>query len=320
MLRKPNMRRAFTLIELLVVIAIIAVLVALLLPAVQQARESARRAQCKNNLKQLGLAINNYESENKVFPCNFGGNNTYNQNGSGISWMTQVLPFIDQVGLAETINSGSPLTVAANGQAAMRAIGSFLCPSDPGNSSGALGSRANVGAYTATGGVAISGVFGVTNYKMVAGSNWAWGTFQYTCTTCSKSTSNNGLDAGNGINCRNGGNNPAMMTRHRDITDGTSNTFAIGEALPSRCSHNWWYWFNGTTATCSVPLNYYALNTAITAGDWNHNYSFASAHVGGGHFAMADGSVKFISENMNLQTYRDLASIGGNEISQLPTE
>ncbi len=320
MLRQKSSRRAFTLIELLVVIAIIAVLVALLLPAVQQARESARRSQCKNNLKQLGLAINNYESNDGAFPCNFGGNNIYDQRNTGVSWMTQVLPFVDQAGLYETMDSGSALTVDANGRAAMKSITAYLCPSDPGNSSGVLNGRANVGAYTATGGTAINGTFGVTNYKMVAGNNWGWGTFTYTCATCAKSTNNNGLDNGNGINCRNGGNSVAYMTRHRDITDGTSNTFAIGEALPARCSHNWWYWFNGTTATCAVPLNYYALNTSITAGDWPNNYSFASAHVGGGHFTMADGSVKFISENIDLQTYRDLASINGSENAQLPSE
>lgn len=317
MVPTKQIRRGFTLIELLVVIAIIAVLVALLLPAVQQARESARRAQCKNNLKQLGLAINNYEADAKVYPCNFGGNNTYNQNGSGISWMTQVLPFVDQAGLYESMEPGSPLTVDANGVAATKVITAFLCPTDPGNSNGALGGRANVGAFTAAGGTAISGVYGVNNYKMVAGNNWAWGSFTYTCATCAKATGNNGLDAGNGINCRNGGNNPAMMTRNRDITDGTTNTFAIGESLPSRVTHNWWYWFNGTTATCAVPLNYYYLNTAITTGDWGNNYSFASAHVGGAHFTMADGGVKFVSENIDLQTYRDLASINGSETSQL---
>ena len=108
-----------------------------------------------------------------------------------------------------------------------------------------------------------------------------------------------------------------MMTRMRDITDGTTNTFAVGEALPGRCSHTWWYWFNGTTATCSVPLNYYSLNTAIAPGTWGDNYSFASLHTGGGHFAMADGSVKFVSENIDLSLYRGLASINGNELSTL---
>jgi prepilin-type N-terminal cleavage/methylation domain-containing protein len=315
MLRNQQARRAFTLIELLVVIAIIAVLVALLLPAVQQAREAARRAQCKNNLKQLGLAISNYESDARVFPCNFGGNNRYDSASTGVSWMTQVLPYVDQGGLAETLVPGAPLTTDENAVAASRAIRAYLCPTDPGNASGTLPGRANVGGFTATRGTVISGSFGVTNYKMVAGNNWAWGTFQYTCTTCGKSTNNNGLDQGNGINCRNGGNNAAFMTRHRDITDGTSNTFAIGESLPERCNHNWWYWFNGTTATTAVPLNYYALNTSITPGDWPHNYSFASMHTGGGHFTMTDGSVRFVSENIDLQLYRDLGSINGNETS-----
>ena len=312
--------RGFTLIELLVVIAIIAVLVALLLPAVQQARESARRSQCKNNLKQLGLALMNYEGTTGAMAYNYGGNNAYNSTGTGTSWLTLLLPYADQAPLYETMSPGSACSVDGNTFAAQKVITAFLCPSDAGNGNGVLPARANMtAAYTTTAGISIpaNSAFGVTNYKAVAGNNWGWGNYQNTCAGCGKATNNNGLDNGNGLICRNGGNNQAMMTRMRDITDGTTNTFAVGEALPGRCTHNWWYWFNGTTATCSVPLNYYSLNTAITTGDWGNNYSFASLHTGGGHFTMADGSVRFVSENIDLSLYRDLASINGNELSTL---
>jgi len=132
-------RRGFTLIELLVVIAIIAVLVALLLPAVQQARESARRSQCRNNLKQIGLALANYEGSNSVFPYNYGGNQQYNQNGNGTSWITMVLPYIDQAPLYETMLPGSPLVRDENSRAAQTVLTALLCPSDATSGNGALG-------------------------------------------------------------------------------------------------------------------------------------------------------------------------------------
>ena len=114
--------------------------------------------------------------------------------------------------------------------------------------------------------------------------------------------------------CRNNrGASGPFITSMRDLTDGTSNVTMIGEALPGRCTHNSWWWFNHTTATCSIPLNHYYRNTAITTGDWGNNYSFASQHVGGGHFTMGDGTVKFISDNVDLQLYRNLATINGAE-------
>jgi prepilin-type processing-associated H-X9-DG protein len=215
---------------------------------------------------------------------------------------------------------GSPLVRIENSRAAQTILTALLCPSDATSGNGALGGRANVGAYTASDGTAINGVFGVSNYKGVAGGNWAWGSFTgLVCGTCVKWTgSNNGLDRGTGLICRNGDNQIGNMVRSRDVTDGTSNAFAVGEALPGRCNHSWWYWFNGATATCGVPLNHYAINTAITVGDWGNNYSFASLHTGGAHFAMVDGSVRFISENIDLPIYRGLASISGSE--QVPSE
>ena len=115
--------------------------------------------------------------------------------------------------------------------------------------------------------------------------------------------------------CRNNrGASGPFTTKMRDITDGTSNTLFVGEALPGRCSHSTWYFFNHTTATCAIPLNYYQKNLTIPASDWPTNYSFASAHTGGGQFLMGDGAVKFISENIDLQLYRNAATISGGEV------
>ncbi len=310
----PPRRVGFTLIELLVVIAIIAVLIALLLPAVQQARESARRTQCKNNMKQLGLALHNYHDTFNTFPMSYTTDGIFAYNGRGRSWMAGILPYIDQAPLYNKIDMNAPLHTTGtpiplpsepNTDVARTSLAAFLCPSDSGNNNGKLNGRANLP----------NDYFGVTNYKAVAGNNWAWGSFPYTHPTGRNAGSNNGLDAGNGWMCRNNrGSAGPFITRIRDLTDGTSNVTVVGEALPGRCTHNTWWWFNHTTATCAVPLNYYFKNTAITTGDWPNNYSFASQHTGGGHFVMGDGTVKFLSENIDIRLYRNLASIDGNEV------
>lgn len=297
-------RPGFTLIELLVVIAIIAVLIALLLPAVQQAREAARRTQCKNNLKQLGLALHNYHDTNNIFPINYSDGN-YSESGFEHAWIFGVLPYIDQAPLYNTVNSSQPMSFPVNLAAAQRVIQVLLCPSDSSSGSGSLPNRANLIPTNS---------YGVSAYKAVAGNNWAWGTFPYTHPYGRNAGNNNGLDAGNGWMCRTGGGN-GNVTRMRDIVDGTSTTLMVGEALPGRCQHSSWWFFNHTTATCAVPLNYYQKNGAITIGDWPNNYSFASMHTGGGHFLMGDGTVRFISETIDINLYRNLATIDGNEVT-----
>ncbi len=315
---KPFRRRGFTLIELLVVIAIIAILIALLLPAVQQAREAARRTECKNKMKQLGLAIHNYHDTHNTFPMSYTTDARFNVTTRGRSWMAGILPFIELVNLYQTIDfseqmapattSPIPTPYTPNTVAAMTVIPAFLCPSDPSGANGKLNGRANL----------TNDFFGVTNYKAIAGCNWgnsaANGNFIYAHPTGRNATSNNGLDAGNGWMCRNNRAAGPLVSRMRDITDGTSNTFFVGEALPGRCTHSTWYFFNHTTATCAIPLNYYFKNKVIPAGEWQNNYSFASQHVGGGQFLMGDGAVKFISENIDLAQYRQAATIDGGEV------
>ncbi|WP_339728930.1 DUF1559 domain-containing protein [uncultured Gimesia sp.] len=298
-------RRAFTLIELLVVIAIIAILIALLLPAVQQAREAARRSTCKNNLKQIGLGLHNYHETHSMFPMSYkhtldGG---YDATQRGMSWISYMLPFIDQANVYNKINHGLPLSDPNNDEVSKTILTVMLCPTDPGVESGILGGRANVGGERA-----------ITSYKAVSGNNWAWGSFIHSDPTgrnANVASGTHGLDWGNGFMCRNGGSK-VNTTKVRDVSDGLSSTLFVGEALPRECSHSWWWWFNGSTATCAVPLNHYANNT-YTSGDWPYNYSFASRHVGGAHFLMGDGAVRFVSENIDTGTYRALASIQGAE-------
>ena len=324
-------RSGFTLVELLVVIAIIGILIALLLPAVQAAREAARRSQCNNNLKQLALGLHNYHDINKRLPNNHGGRfpvtpssvaqitgASYGSGSQGISWMTKVLPFIEQGNLYNQVKfdvtngkEDSPLSVSANTAVAATVVPAFLCPSDN-NEEGIMGGRANVG-----------GNWGVNNYKAVAGGNWAWG--DHTNIKQLKGrwyNQTNGLDLGTGIICRNDTNRRANRTRFADIEDGTSNTFAIGEAVPKWCNHTWWWWWNATTATCGVPLNYRkniaTVNLDASLGDWPRNYSFFSRHPGGANFAMADGSVRFVQDSVAIGVYRSVAAMSDKAAVSLP--
>jgi prepilin-type N-terminal cleavage/methylation domain-containing protein/prepilin-type processing-associated H-X9-DG protein len=286
-------RRGFTLVELLVVIAIIGTLIGLLLPAVFRALEAGHRAQCLNNIRQITLAMANYESSNRQFPANsgvVGALGTPSTSGSmctnptGVSWMTLILPYIDEVPLYQLINISQPLifTDTANGYnnklAAATVVKSFVCPSDISK---------GLTITNLFGG----GIFGATNYKANAGCNWILnldqasiltqsgvafssatnyagaaikspdpvaGTSQVLWPTGRNAGAADGVDNGNGLTCRGGGTaagNPGI-TVAADVRDGLSKTFAVGETVPSFCAWSAWYWFEGSIGTCGVPLNY----------------------------------------------------------------
>lgn len=312
-------QRAFTLVELLVVIAIIGILVGLLLPAVQAAREAARRMQCSNNVKQLGLAFHNYHDTHKVFPINFawrsipgGGGGGPAIANTGKSWLQMILPQIEQSTMFNNIDftvglQGSSPNVVRNREIANTVVQTYLCPSDNENNNGRLGGRSDVNVNP-------PGTWAVTNYKACAGSNWAWGVYAPVKSDSGRNGgSTDGLNAGNGILCSNQQNtNPP--TRMRDVTDGTSNTFAIGEAMPGWTRWNWWYNPNAVTATCAMPLNA-VLRRPKNINDWPNNYSFASKHVGGGQFGLADGSVRFVSDSVDIIVYRSAATISAGEVN-----
>lgn len=298
---KPLRRRfGFTLIELLVVMAIIGLLVALLLPAVQSVREAARRAQCRSNLKQIGLALHNYHDVHAMFPINYG-TGPYNELNRGMSWLARVLPFVDQTALYSTLNQGAALTDPANDAVAKTVVRVFLCPSDVHGNGVMLNRRGSTVPRA------------VTNYKASLGGNWEWGSFAPSKSTGGRNANEtNGLELCNGFLCR-GGDRPPFTTSLADIQDGTSTTFAVGEAVPEWTWHTWWYFFNASTATCAVPLNHWR-KPETSLADWFENYSFASRHTGGGHFLLVDGSVRFISENISRDVYRNAATIQGAEV------
>jgi len=327
MLTRTDRREGFTLVELLVVIAIIGVMVGLLLPAVQAAREAARRMACGNNMKQIGLGLHNYESTYKKLPLNRNWGGDFADpvavvGARSISWMVGALPFVEQQAVYDTIDfsfesindprNGTTFNsppALSNAAVARTVIPSYRCPSD-GLSDPRMNNRANRTADKE---------LAVNNYKGVNGSNWGWGNFQVSTAPFASTRwglSNNGLDRGNGMFIR--ANNFNHQTEFRYVTDGLSNTFMIGEAIPAFCTHTWWYWFNGSTGTTAIPLNVRAqcANTGRRNQDlvscrtnWENNYSFMSMHPGGAQFTMGDASVKFISDSVDLNTYRALGSM-----------
>jgi prepilin-type N-terminal cleavage/methylation domain-containing protein/prepilin-type processing-associated H-X9-DG protein len=326
-----GVRRAFTLIELLVVIAIIGILIALLLPAVQAAREAARKASCNNNVKQLSLSLHNYHNLHKMFPINWGvvtGNPTPQTivdptlagSPTGFSWLCMVLPLVEEESLYRRINFES--NAATNRIAANTSVAAFHCPSD--TEEGTLQNQ-----------VLCSGV---TNYKAVAGANWPGagsGLFVYRKMDAPKTLippgpyfgrnadSYNGLDYGDGWCCR-GASGPSrrppgkpVTTSIAQVVDGTSHTLAIGEAIPRYCNWSAWYYFEGSTATCAIPLNWRpggGRTLDSIAGNWKEAMSFRSFHSGGANFGFLDGHSKFLSQDIDIYTYRALATVDGRDM------
>ena len=309
----PRRPAAFTLIELLVVIAIIAVLIALLLPAVQQAREAARRTTCRNNLKQIGLALHNYHDQYQMFAINFFTPGPRDATQRGVSFLQAILPLIDQAPLYNTITQGAPYSSAGHQAAMRKVIPAYLCPSDD-NEGGMLSNRCeDLGNQP----------YAVTNYKSVLGSNNGSSLlgFNNTSTVGRNAGQGNPWDFPNGFMGRHDFNaNPKVyVTRIGDIKDGTTNTLAIGEVVPDWNCYTWWMWPNAVNMTNSHPINYkghvgagQSLSTQRT--NWQDAHGAYSRHTGGAHFALADGSVKFVSENINLTLQRALGTISAEEV------
>ncbi len=309
--RPPRSRMAFTLIELLVVLAIIGILTALLLPAVMKVREACARASCGNNLRQLALATHSFQDTRGRLPFGqFLGPYGTGPDSSAWSWLAEVLPFIEQNNLYQ--QGGIPAnTLLGSGILAMR-VPTFFCPSD----------AAGLAGVTTLAGNLEDIPVGLTNYKGVSGSNWG-ADFQDHLVVLNTdwphrgvNGSFDGLANGDGMLFR---SDWTRGLRLIDVTDGTSNTFMIGEDVPAMNFWVSWPYSNNAYGTCAIPPNVRPPGGGQYApGDWQNTWSFRSRHPGGLNFALADGSVHFIPDSIDLPLYWALATINGGEVVSPP--
>jgi prepilin-type N-terminal cleavage/methylation domain-containing protein len=300
MSRRYN-KPGFTLVELLVVIAIIGVLVALLLPAVQAARESARKMQCTNNAKQITLAFHNYAVVGGGFPNRWCNNSNLNDTPRG--WGVTILPFMEQQALFDQFDKTKAFHAIENAQVVNKPVNAYICPSTPG------GIRLmDVGPSTTATSKAIAGDYVVYHQLGYTGSG-------VTCSTCKPAAPASNSDDG--------------LTTFAMVTDGLSNTILISEQA-GRPSFYKLGIKQPTTAGMTNPLFWGAWAsfqsvtgqgfdaTGTNAGgvcsmNCQNGQGAYSFHEGGGVFGFCDGSVRFINENIPLATLLALESRNGGE-------
>ncbi len=334
-------RRGFTLIELLVVIAIIAVLVALLLPAVQQAREAARRSSCKNNLKQIGLALHNYHDTHTAFPYSVSHsgsltNTSYTASPGHVSrtpestvlnhrgWL-MLLPYLDQAPLYNQVD----FSLATGGY--IRGPGNLpsgLAPGDPGNANDLVVSKSLVALLCPSdNGPTHYTNSGYAPYAIAPGSTIELGAFTNYDFSVERTSSTDHIWARESLATRRLFGIDSC-SKIRDITDGTSNTVAVAETVRSTwngVSPTWGYakWVgHGVDLTYSRGINFnrccgwdstpFARTPVLSnrLGDWS---TVGSNHTGGAQVVLADGSVRFISENIDATTRNRLAYIADGQ-------
>jgi prepilin-type N-terminal cleavage/methylation domain-containing protein/prepilin-type processing-associated H-X9-DG protein len=323
--------RGFTLIELLVVIAIIAILISLLLPAVQQAREAARRTQCRNNLKQIGIALHNYHDVYNAFPP---GNITMGRCCSVpslINWAISILPYIDQANLQNTYDFNKSNEDPANLKVVQQPLPLYNCPSDI--NAGTLlepesGPRRNQAGANSR--------WAISSYRGMGGVGWKTNndTVPYRRQWDSSDILNsNANDKLRGIFHWTGANdNPAnSMTgwtgrwgpvKIRDVVDGTSNTLAVGEfhtiSRPQRATF-WGYSYTSFVLSCATPQARTLIpdyDKCAMQGDSNPcKRAWGALHSGGAiNFLKADGSVGNITPNIDSGIYLAISTIQGGEV------
>jgi prepilin-type N-terminal cleavage/methylation domain-containing protein/prepilin-type processing-associated H-X9-DG protein len=316
-------KSAFTLVELLVVIAIIGILIGLLLPAVQAAREAARRMQCTNNLKQIGVAMHGYHDARGVFPPGYlatpgpGGPN--DDQGPGWGWATMLLPFMEYKNLGDSLHLDKDIKDATNAPMRMSRIGEFLCPSDSGKDTFQVQGAGGSGPLSGSDGKPVE--VGRSNYVGVFGNPEITPDPGFTAPDDDPSR---GL-AHRGMLYRN------SQVSIKDVADGTSNTLFVGERTSGLAYATWTGAVTGgqVPPDPTNPFGYGPEGAPVLVlghtgdggdvpphtpnSDVNHVDDFRSAHTQGANFLFVDGSVRMINNNIDPNVWWALGTRAGGE-------
>ncbi len=332
---RASMRQAFTLIELLVVIAIIGVLIGLLVPAVQKVRDAAARMKCANNLKQIGLALQNYHDTNNRFPAGYVDRNTDpnstpdNDLGPGWGWAAFLLPQLEQDNLYRQINFGQTVGMGANVQVSQAPLSVYQCPAD--------GLQQTFPVYDSS----FSSPVAMLAHGNYVGCNGWEECFNGAGGNPQGGTGMDGLSGGLGSAGR-GAFYRNSMTRIADVTDGLSNTIFVGERSGNHSPSTWtgalpggrcpaWMANQPPTPYAPPPGPPYDnadFGEALVLAHCNATHlpsadfpifdpdTFYSTHTGrGANFLFGDGSVHFLTSGINPMTYQYLATVAGGEVA-----
>jgi len=326
--RRERPRIGFTLVELLVVIAIIGILVALLLPAIQAAREAARRAQCLNNIKQLALGMHLYHDGHGKLPAGSPWDNEpgpHNGQRPGPNWAAALLPYIEEQPLYNQFDFKVPLPHPNNADEVATVVPGFICPSDEDGSQPIMDRSDGKGSavYAPVPKRAMGAWYTISMGPTADGT-----TPGQTCVFCPKPK--NFQNAPDSYCCQGWtfgtdfppGNSVGMFGRYktafkfREVTDGLSKTWMMGETLPQDCTlFNTAYSLNFCIAGTTIPLNTFADRNRATQY-WT-DCGFKSRHPGGAVFALGDASVRFVDQTIDYRLYNEVGTRAGDETATL---